>query len=56
MFVISGKSLSKLFCVCLFVIRKVGQRKTLSGQRKIWLGFQKNIFLLFWAESTFWKL
>jgi hypothetical protein len=36
----------------LFVIRKVGQRKTLSGQRKIisgqkkiWLGFQESIFL-----------
>ena len=23
----------------LFVIRKVGQRKTLSSQRKIWFGF-----------------
>jgi hypothetical protein len=36
----------------LFAIRKVGQRKTLSGQqktlfsqRKIWLGFQENVFL-----------
>jgi hypothetical protein len=35
----------------LFVIRKVdqrktlsGQRKTLSSQRKIWFGFQKNVF------------
>jgi hypothetical protein len=25
--------------LCLFVIRKVGQRKTLFSQRKIWLGF-----------------
>jgi hypothetical protein len=25
--------------LCLFAIRKVGQRKTLSSQRKIWLGF-----------------
>jgi hypothetical protein len=25
--------------MCLFAIRKVGQRKTLSSQRKIWLGF-----------------
>jgi len=40
--------------MCLFVIRKVdqqktlfGQRKTLSGQRKIWLGFQESVFLLF---------
>jgi len=31
--------------MCLFSIRKVGQRKTLSSQRKIWLGFQENIFL-----------
>jgi hypothetical protein len=29
----------------LFVIRKVGQRKTLSSQRKIWLGFQESVFL-----------
>jgi hypothetical protein len=31
--------------LCLFAIRKVGQRKTLSNQRKIWLGFQESIFL-----------
>ena len=31
--------------LCLFVIRKVDQRKTLSSQRKIWLGFQESIFL-----------
>jgi len=31
--------------MCLFVIRKVGQRKTLSSQRKIWLGFQESVFL-----------
>jgi hypothetical protein len=41
---------------CLFIIRKVGQRKTLSSQKKIWLGFQKSVFLLFWAENTFRKL
>jgi hypothetical protein len=36
----------------LFAIRKVGQqktfsdqRKTLFSQRKIWLGFQENVFL-----------
>jgi hypothetical protein len=29
----------------LFDIRKVGQRKTLSSQRKIWLGFQESVFL-----------
>ena len=31
--------------MCLFAIRKVGQRKTLSSQRKIWLGFQESVFL-----------
>jgi hypothetical protein len=31
--------------MCLFAIRKVEQRKTLSSQRKIWFGFQKNVFL-----------
>jgi hypothetical protein len=29
----------------LFAIRKVGQRKTLSSQRKFWLGFQESVFL-----------
>jgi hypothetical protein len=29
----------------LFAVRKVGQRKTLSSQKKIWFGFQKNVFL-----------
>jgi hypothetical protein len=47
--VVSGKQLSKLSYVqtflCLFVIRKVGQRKTLSSQKKIWLGFQESVFL-----------
>jgi hypothetical protein len=31
--------------LCLFVIRKVGQRKIFFSQRKIWLGFQESIFL-----------
>jgi hypothetical protein len=31
--------------LCLFAIRKVGQRKTLSNQKKIWLGFQESVFL-----------
>jgi hypothetical protein len=31
--------------LCLFTIRKVGQRKTLSSQRKIWLGFQESVFM-----------
>jgi hypothetical protein len=30
--------------MCLFVIRKVSQQKTLSKQRKIWLGFQESDF------------
>jgi hypothetical protein len=29
----------------VFVIGKVGQQKTLSSQRKIWLGFQESVFL-----------
>jgi hypothetical protein len=29
----------------LFAIRKVDQRKTISNQRKIWLGFQESVFL-----------
>jgi hypothetical protein len=29
----------------LFAIRKIDQRKTLSSQRKIWLGFQQSVFL-----------
>jgi len=32
---------------CLFAIRKISQWKTLSNQRKIWLGFQENVFFLF---------
>jgi len=31
--------------MCLFAIRKVGQRKTLSSKRKIWVGFQESVFL-----------
>jgi len=31
--------------MCLFDIRKLGQRKTLSSQRKICLGFQESVFL-----------
>jgi len=29
----------------LFAIRKVGQRKILSSQGKIWLDFQESVFL-----------
>ena len=31
--------------MCLFVIRKVGQWKTLSSKRKIWFGFQESVLL-----------
>ena len=31
--------------LCLFAIRKVGQRKTLSSQITIWLGFHESVFL-----------
>jgi hypothetical protein len=39
--------------MCLFVIRKVSQRKTLSSQRKIWLGFHESIFLKNLGEKHF---
>jgi hypothetical protein len=39
--------------LCLFAIKKVGQRKTLSCQRKIWLYFQESVFLLFFTENIF---
>jgi len=44
--------------LCLFAIRKVGQRKTLSGQRKFWFGFQKSVFpfgCVCFSESGFRK-
>jgi len=56
--VVFGKPLSKLL-LCLFAIRKVGQWKTLSGQRKIWFGFQESIFpfsCVCFSESGFWLL
>jgi hypothetical protein len=44
--VVSGKpEITFQTFLCLFVIRKVGQRKTLSSQRKNWLGFQESVFL-----------
>jgi len=42
--------------MCLFIIRKIGQRKILSSQRKIWLSFQESVFLLFWVENIFRQL
>jgi hypothetical protein len=35
----------------LFTIKKVGQRKILSGQRKFWLGFQK-VFSFYFGRKT----
>jgi hypothetical protein len=35
----------------LFIIRKVGQRKTLFGQRKFWLGFRK-VFSFYFGRKT----
>jgi len=43
----------------LFVIRKIGQRKILSGQRKIWFGFQESVFpfsCVCFPESGFRKI
>ena len=37
----------KIIFLCLFVVKKVGQRKTLFKQRKIWLGFQESVFFFF---------
>jgi hypothetical protein len=37
----------------LFDIRKVGQQKTLSSQRKIWLDFQESVFLKKLSEKHF---
>jgi len=31
--------------LCLFAIKKVGQQKTLSSERKIWLYYQESVFL-----------
>jgi hypothetical protein len=42
--------------MCLFVIGKVDQRKTLSNQRKIWFGFQKSVFLKNLDEKHFSKV
>jgi hypothetical protein len=38
--------------LCLVAIKKIDQRKTLSGQRKIWFGFQESVFLFF-ERKTF---
>ena len=40
---------------CLFVIKKVDQRKILSSQRKIWLGFQKSVFFFNFGRKIFFR-
>ena len=52
--VVSGKTFQTF--MCLFAIKKVGQRKTLSSQRKIWLGFQESVFLENLDEKHFLKV
>ena len=37
----------------MFAIRKVSQWKTLSSQRKIWLGFQESVFMETLGEKHF---
>ena len=39
--------------MCLFAIIKVGQRKTLFSQRKIWLGFQESVSLKYLGGKHF---
>jgi len=43
----------KIIFLCLFVVRKVGQRKTLFKQRKIGLGFQESVFFYFGWKTLF---
>ena len=42
--------------LCLFAIRKVGQWKTLSSKKKIWLGFQESVFLKHLGGKHFTKV
>jgi len=46
-------SIFYIFRLCLFAIRKVGQRKILFSQRKIWFGFQESVFLKNISEKQF---
>jgi hypothetical protein len=39
--------------MCLFVIKKVGQRKTLSSRRKIWLSFSGKCFPFIFGGKHF---
>jgi hypothetical protein len=40
----------------LFIIRKVGQQKTLYSKKKIWLGFQENVFPFILGGKHFLKV
>jgi uncharacterized protein YlzI (FlbEa/FlbD family) len=53
--VVSGKSLSKLSCVCL-LLEKLVNGKHFPVKRKFGLVFRKVFFWKIWAENTFWKL
>ena len=52
---VSGKSLSKLFCVCLS-LGKLVNRKHFPIKGKFGLVFRKIFFWKIWAENTFRKL
>jgi hypothetical protein len=53
--VVSGKSLSKLSCVCL-PLQKLVNGKHFSVKGKFGLVFRKVFFWKIWAENTFRKL
>jgi len=53
--VVSGKSLSKLYCVCL-LLEKLVNRKHFPVKEKFGLVFRKVFSWKIWAENTFRKL
>jgi len=53
--VISGKPLSKLFCVCLS-LEKLVNEKHFPVKGKFGLVFRKVFSWKIWVENTFWKL
>jgi hypothetical protein len=58
--VVSGKSLSRLSCICLALEKLVNEKhfpdngKHFPFKEKFGLVSRKSVFLLFWAENTFW--
>jgi hypothetical protein len=59
---LSGKPLSKLFCVCLLLGKLVNGKhfpvNRKHFQRKIWFGFQESVFrfgCVCFPESGFWE-